>query len=432
MILFLILSSCSFIPRIATGPIPEVEPVNPDALVSYRYYHVDNTHPDASDSNPGTAKKPWLTIQHAADTAGPGDTVFVHEGLYPERVAVNNSGSSAKYLVFKAVGIAEIRGFQLYGNCIGVIGFTILDDIGISGWLGSGVWVSGNYQYIADNTIKEFINSNGIMGTWGKYSKNIHIKGNYFYRCNAGICINGENWLVEDNEIERLYRGPDGGDADYFRFFGKNNIIRRNIMHGTIEAEIGVSHVDLFQTFDNNGEIAHDILVEKNIGIGMYHQGLMLSGSHQSMRNIIFRENVFAGGSSWGFCIYGTGGVHILNNTIFGIEFHGIGFNDAARGVVKNNIIAYCTTSYWADGYAVVESGYNIIWQCRDDPGIYSSTDMIGVDPLFNLAEKPDPITLSDILGPDGIAFTADDGLALRKYSPANGTGEDGQNIGAY
>ncbi|MCP4895848.1 MAG: hypothetical protein GY906_02645, partial [bacterium] len=45
-------------------------------------YHVDQNHPLANDTNDGSEAAPWLTIQHAADVASPGDTVIVHPGSY--------------------------------------------------------------------------------------------------------------------------------------------------------------------------------------------------------------------------------------------------------------------------------------------------------------------------------------------------------------
>ncbi len=33
--------------------------------------------PGGSDGWPGSASQPWATIQHAAETLGPGDTVFI-------------------------------------------------------------------------------------------------------------------------------------------------------------------------------------------------------------------------------------------------------------------------------------------------------------------------------------------------------------------
>lgn len=48
-----------------------------------------STH--GSDSNPGTKEKPFLTVQHAADMAKPGDTVNIRGGKYCERLAVTLS-----------------------------------------------------------------------------------------------------------------------------------------------------------------------------------------------------------------------------------------------------------------------------------------------------------------------------------------------------
>jgi hypothetical protein len=249
--------------------------------------------------------------------------------------------------------------------------------------------------------------------------------------------VDGTDWLVEENRIERLFRDPvAGGDADNFRFFGNNLVIRGNIMYGTLQSEIGVSHVDLFQTFDNNGEHAENVLIEKNIGIGFFHQGIMFEGNGLTHRNVIFYRNVFVQGASWGGCVGGGYGVHFINNTIFDIQYHGIGFRNlngyTPSGYIKNNIIAYCESSYWADDDARIRGGYNCVWNCLHPPGIPSRTDLINVDPVFNIGSRHGDLTITDILGPDGIAFTRDDGLALKRASPLHNRGEDFVTIGAY
>ena len=55
-----------------------------------------------SDANPGTEERPWASFQKAADTAAAGDTVFIGEGLYRERVLVKNAGAPGKMITFKA------------------------------------------------------------------------------------------------------------------------------------------------------------------------------------------------------------------------------------------------------------------------------------------------------------------------------------------
>lgn len=53
-----------------------------------------------NDSNSGTTGQPVKTIQKAADMAMPGDTVFVFEGIYRERVAPPHGGTESNEIVY--------------------------------------------------------------------------------------------------------------------------------------------------------------------------------------------------------------------------------------------------------------------------------------------------------------------------------------------
>lgn len=55
---------------------------------------------NGSDDNPGTAKKPFATIQKAADVAIAGDVVLVKAGRYYEQVVLKNSGTAEKPIIF--------------------------------------------------------------------------------------------------------------------------------------------------------------------------------------------------------------------------------------------------------------------------------------------------------------------------------------------
>jgi len=56
---------------------------------------------DGNDGNPGSESQPWKTLQHAADTVGPGDTVSVHGGNYAGAY-LETSGTSSQPIVFQA------------------------------------------------------------------------------------------------------------------------------------------------------------------------------------------------------------------------------------------------------------------------------------------------------------------------------------------
>jgi hypothetical protein len=63
--------------------------------------------PAGDDGAAGTEAEPFATIQHAADTAGPGDTVVVEDGVYtaPDGdpiVSIDNGGSATSWIWFRA------------------------------------------------------------------------------------------------------------------------------------------------------------------------------------------------------------------------------------------------------------------------------------------------------------------------------------------
>jgi hypothetical protein len=62
-------------------------------------YHVA---PDGDDEGPGSADRPFRTIQQAARAAGPGDLCHVHAGVYKETVELTRSGRPGEPIRFAA------------------------------------------------------------------------------------------------------------------------------------------------------------------------------------------------------------------------------------------------------------------------------------------------------------------------------------------
>ncbi len=76
-------------------------PVRPASAATY---FVDQNHPSAGDGNPGTENLPWATIQKAADTLAPGDTVSIKAGTYLEMVVPANSGTASQAITYSRYG----------------------------------------------------------------------------------------------------------------------------------------------------------------------------------------------------------------------------------------------------------------------------------------------------------------------------------------
>jgi hypothetical protein len=87
--------------------------------VKGRVLLVDQSHAKAADRNPGTARLPFRTINAAAQTADPGDTVFVKRGIYREWVQPAKSGAPDAPIVYQAEesGSVVVKGSEiLEGN----------------------------------------------------------------------------------------------------------------------------------------------------------------------------------------------------------------------------------------------------------------------------------------------------------------------------
>ncbi|MGI5820024.1 MAG: right-handed parallel beta-helix repeat-containing protein, partial [Armatimonadota bacterium] len=61
-------------------------------------YHLS---PDGDDAAPGTAERPWATLEHAAATAGPGDTVLLAPGEHAGELRPARSGERDAPIVFR-------------------------------------------------------------------------------------------------------------------------------------------------------------------------------------------------------------------------------------------------------------------------------------------------------------------------------------------
>jgi hypothetical protein len=160
-------------------------PVQPTPVSSKTYFVAKN----GNDYNPGTEQQPWRTIMKAADTLVAGETVYVKNGIYNEKINVKNSGNPENYITFSVYpgdnvtidgmgipvlvwdGLVQIHG----SSYINISGFRIINSMFM------GVVVTSDYgsNFPTNITIeKNYIRNTASSAIYIEDGKNITIDGN--------------------------------------------------------------------------------------------------------------------------------------------------------------------------------------------------------------------------------------------------------------
>ena len=214
--------------------------------------------PDGSDSNPGSASAPFLTLQQAVNTAFAGDTVVVRDGTYGHEnsvtggdssnnqsspVVLYNSGSPGAPITIKAENQwGAVLDCELlcdaYINLYNA-SYIVIQDFVITRGYKEGIHSNDSAHHITlqGNRIEYIANrsSSSTLGLSGMYTNpNCHdfiIDGNQFHdigRTDANwldhaLYLHGSNFTITNNLFYNIPHGWSIQAAD-----GLNNVVIAN------------------------------------------------------------------------------------------------------------------------------------------------------------------------------------------------------------
>jgi hypothetical protein len=316
---------------------------------------------NGSDDGPGTAERPWATVNHAAEQAAAGDTVVVRGGHYvlPGQVRPRNSGRADAWIAFIGYGGEEAildahmvqraasavlnnGALQIEGvSFIRVANLTVINahDAGIT------VRDSSNVDLINNTTKGTFSSGIAVWDTnhEGKATHNIRIIGN--------TITHATTWDLAPPDVPRRRQAPHealsiGGavnfEVAYNHVYGSDNegidikeTSKRGKVHHNLVHNVGAQGIYVDAWF---GEI-EDIEIFSNVVHDCRGAGMVLSVENgKSVSKVDIHNNL------------------IFNNDGSGMFFSRWGVDNARRDIrISNNVLYH-------NGYGPAKAGQTYHW----------------------------------------------------------------------
>ena len=267
-----------------------------------------------SDANNGSQSSPWLTLQFAADTVGPGDTVIVAAGNYAG-FSIDVDGTSADPIAFVAQdGVIIDTPNPITPDGINLEGanYVIIDGFTVTGMPRAGIRSVINHHAVIRNNTTD---GNTRWGIYLGFSEDATVEANIVSNTvtEHGIYLADDSHratvrgnMIFDNALFGIHANGDLSSGGVGLILG--GTIENNVIHGNLS---GI-HGDGLQ----NAVIQNNVIYDSE-GNGVFlHQ---VDGADGSKNNLIANNTiVLPANGSWGVKILdGSTGNTLSNNVLY-------------------------------------------------------------------------------------------------------------------
>lgn len=346
--------------------------------------------PSGDDANAGDRLNPWRTVQHAADSVQPGDTVYIRAGAYAEEVKFTMSGAQNAQITFTAASGEDvtIRSLEITEG-ISYLNISHLTIEGFSVW---GIDLYGNNHDITLSHLQVNGGEAGVHFTRGSSGASPEngpvsmitleqsvIQGSEYTAvdCTPGPC---DSMIFRTLEI--AYAGRSGE-----RFYGADGLAvergRDILVEDCFIHDNGGDGIDL-NSRDFSGHVS-GIIARRNRVVRNRQNGIKLWASGRIENNVLWGQGntpVVVGDYA--------GSYEVVNNTIaynmwdasysdrnyaLVAAYPENGSSSSINLTMRNNIFAFncrealggATGLYLGAGVHLISEGYNLFWSREDE-----------------------------------------------------------------
>jgi hypothetical protein len=246
--------------------------------------------PSGSDTNPGTSTRPWRSLQRAFDNVGPGQTVFLKGGTYPDWAELSSNGTPTAPITVRSAageqatltGRLKLTGSYLAASNLRFVGGTSANNRDVLLYVAGARHVEIAHDKFTGGTMSAI-----YVGDPGHPSRDVQIIANRIWR-------NGSHWNLDHG----IYFGTGTGGLI------ANNIITGNKAYG----------IQLYPQ-------AVSVIVASNTIVGNGRSGIILGGEATTSSHNVIANNIIADNSEYGVRSYWGGSVGTDNVAVNNLSY---------------------------------------------------------------------------------------------------------------